>query len=138
MFARKPILIVEDEAFIALNLALAIEDLGGEVVGPVASVADALELLTSREIMAAVFDVNLVDRDVTPVAIKLDVLGVPFVVHTACDIPAAMCAALRKVPLVRKPAPPTLVLQHLLAEIDQKPSDDRVLPFATDFSIVRH
>ena len=39
------ILIVEDEAFIAIDLADAITDLGGVVIGPVASVAEALALI---------------------------------------------------------------------------------------------
>ncbi len=36
------ILIVEDEAIIALNLACAVEDANGEVVGPVASIISSM------------------------------------------------------------------------------------------------
>lgn len=41
MLHRAKILIVEDEAVIALHLAMIIEDQDGQVVGPAASVAEA-------------------------------------------------------------------------------------------------
>jgi hypothetical protein len=42
---RAPILIVEDEPYIALELQISIEDAGGEVVGPAGSARAALTLL---------------------------------------------------------------------------------------------
>lgn len=62
------VLLAQDEPFIALDLALAIEDAGGEVVGPAASVTEALALIEARPIVAAILDVNLIDGDITPVA----------------------------------------------------------------------
>ena len=38
MLGGSLVLIAEDQVFIALDLALAVEDAGGEVAGPVASV----------------------------------------------------------------------------------------------------
>ena len=43
--------------------ALAIEDAGGKVVGPTASCEEALALLGTAEVAAAILDVNLVDGD---------------------------------------------------------------------------
>jgi len=48
MLNRRRVLVAEDEPFIARALALAVEDADGEVVGPVASVAEGLAVL-SRE-----------------------------------------------------------------------------------------
>jgi DNA-binding response OmpR family regulator len=54
---RAKILIVEDEAVIALHLAMVIEDQDGQVVGPAASVAEATEMIAAGVIIeGAVLD----------------------------------------------------------------------------------
>ncbi|AVA24792.1 response regulator [Rhizobium sp. NXC24] len=58
---------------------------GFRVLGPVGSVEDALDLLQDERPDAAVLDVNLDDEKVTPVAILLRSLGVPFVLASACE-----------------------------------------------------
>jgi DNA-binding LytR/AlgR family response regulator len=121
---RLPILIVEDEALIALDLAWAIEDAKDEVVGPVATVAEALkllqllQLLQQREIGAAVLDANLLDRDITPVALALIEKHIPFVIHSAIGVPDELRDAFPDLPQVRKPTPPAVVVAQLEAEID--------------------
>jgi DNA-binding NarL/FixJ family response regulator len=67
LFNRSPILIVEDEPFVALELAAAVEEAGGVVVGPVGSARAALTLVQSCPIAVAILDVHLTGRDVTPV-----------------------------------------------------------------------
>ncbi len=76
------ILVAEDEPFVASDLALAIEDVGGEVVGPVASVSGALALLEKRPVVAAILDVNLTDRNISPVVEILLGLDIPIIVQT--------------------------------------------------------
>ena len=73
------LLIVEDEYFLAEDLAHYFHDLGAEVVGPVGSVAAALTVLRSAELDGAVLDVNLRGERVYPVAEVLRQRGVPFV-----------------------------------------------------------
>ena len=76
MLDRRRILIAEDEAFIAFELATAVENAGGQVVGPVASVSEGLRLLDREDVDAAILDVRLIDRDVTPIAtLLLNVAG---------------------------------------------------------------
>ena len=58
------ILVVEDEAFIALDLVMAIEDAGAIAVGPAATVAEALELISFDPPDGAILDVNLPDGTV--------------------------------------------------------------------------
>jgi DNA-binding response OmpR family regulator len=84
------ILIAEDEPFIALDLALAIQDAGGEVVGPAASVKEALALLETRTITAAILDVNLSDGDISPVAERLIGLGIPVIFQTGVGLPPGL------------------------------------------------
>ena len=90
MLNRRRILIAEDEAIIAYELAQAVEDAGGEVVGPVASVREALELLSKELVHAAILDVRLVDRDVAPVATVLLEQGKAVVFHTASAVPSEL------------------------------------------------
>lgn len=112
-----PILIVEDEHFIAMDLAIAIEDLGGCAVGPVATVAEALALLVSETIKAAILDANLLDRDVTPLALLLVERAVPFVIHTGTGMPPTLAETHPDLPVVMKPARSTAVLAALLQQV---------------------
>jgi len=78
------ILIVEDEFFVAMDLAEILEAEGYAVLGPVASVAQALELLRHETPDAAVLDVVLRGGErVTPVARLLSAMAVPFVLASA-------------------------------------------------------
>ena len=112
------ILIVEDEAIIALDLAHAVEDVDGVVVGPVASVAEALALLDIAPVCGAVLDANLVDGAVTPLALHLLDLGVPFVVHTGTGLPGELAVWPVDLSLVMKPALATRVVATLMQKLD--------------------
>src|SRR5215213_2242767 len=80
-------LVVEDEYLIAADLAAFLEAQGIEVIGPAASVNEALALLESDTdgLHGAVLDVNLQDDRVYPVADVLMSRGVPFVFTTGYD-----------------------------------------------------
>src|SRR3954447_12619025 len=73
------VLIVEDEYFLAQDLADYLQDLGVRVLGPVGSVAEALKLVDTADVQAAVLDVNLRGERVCRVAALLRQGGVPFV-----------------------------------------------------------
>ena len=62
------LLIVEDEYFVAQDLADHFQNLGVDVLGPAGTVADALGLLRSNEVDCAVLDVNLRGERVYAVA----------------------------------------------------------------------
>jgi CheY-like chemotaxis protein len=80
------LLIVEDEYLIALDLAVALEEHGASVLGPVGSVADALALIASEDTLdAAVLDINLGRERVWPIADELRQRGVPFIFATGYD-----------------------------------------------------
>lgn len=87
--AERRILVVEDEYMIADELVSLLVRAGAKVVGPVASVDDALHLLaTEHELDAAVLDVNLLGKMVWPVVEELLERGVPLVLSTGYDISA--------------------------------------------------
>jgi CheY-like chemotaxis protein len=80
------ILVVEDEYMLAEDLRQALERLGAEVVGPVATVEQALKLLQSEGSPdGAVLDVNLQGDYVFPVLDLLRNKRVPFVLATGYD-----------------------------------------------------
>ena len=78
------ILIVEDEVLIAMLLEQELCNAGADIVGPAASVAEALALIDAEQgaLSAAVLDINLRGEMVLPVADRLARLRVPFVFTT--------------------------------------------------------
>lgn len=84
--AGMSILIVEDDFFVAEDLAYTLAEEGAAVIGPVGSVAEALDIITRQENLdRAVLDVTLRRENVYPVADLLRRRGVPFVFLTGYD-----------------------------------------------------
>jgi CheY-like chemotaxis protein len=80
--AARRVMIVEDEALVALVLADQLADMGISVVGPCSSVAAAKSAALANELDAAILDVNLGGELVYPVADLLATKGVPFIFVT--------------------------------------------------------
>ena len=75
---RERVLLVEDEALIAMEVADMLKDAGYEVLGPAMSVKAALELLKTQACDAAVLDINLGQETAAPIAQALSDRGTPF------------------------------------------------------------
>jgi DNA-binding response OmpR family regulator len=80
------VLVVEDDSLIAASVCFALEELGAEVVGPAASVEEALSRLASVEVDGAVLDVNLGAELVYPVADRMIEQQVPFLFCTSFPV----------------------------------------------------
>jgi DNA-binding response OmpR family regulator len=78
----KRILIVEDDAVVALTLEIGVEDAGGRVVGPAFDLATAVRL-AEQPLDAAVLDINLRGEKVFPAARKLRDRRVPILFASA-------------------------------------------------------
>jgi PAS domain S-box-containing protein len=76
---RLRVLVVEDEAIVALEIEENLREAGFEVVGPAARVAEALELLNAFGCDAAVLDINLGTETSEPIALLLSEKRTPFV-----------------------------------------------------------
>ena len=101
--ARRRVLVVEDEYFLADDLSEALASLGAEIVGPVPTREQALALLSAdQRIDAAVLDINLRGEMVFAVAEVLTERGVPFVFATGYD-ETAIPPDYRDVPRWEKP-----------------------------------
>jgi DNA-binding NarL/FixJ family response regulator len=116
-----PVLIADNEPFIALNLAATVQDAGGSVVGPAATVEEALVLLDVQPVAAAILDVNLSDRDIGPVAELLMARGVPMFFHTAVGLSDELSARFPDVVVHLKPLRPQDIVRHLAAMVGPKP-----------------
>lgn len=79
------VLIVEDDYLIAHDLCKWLEEAGADVVGPVSNAAQALDLLCSSSVDAAVIDINLGAGPDYEVAEHLTQLHVPFLFATGYD-----------------------------------------------------
>ena len=76
------VLVVEDEAMVAMMLEDMLLDLGCEIVGPAASLSGGLALVRAGGFDAAVLDVNLAGEKAFPIADALAERGIPFVYAT--------------------------------------------------------
>jgi DNA-binding response OmpR family regulator len=110
----RAVLICEDEAMIAFDIAAAVEDANGMVVGPFATVADAMAELDGGMPDFAVLDVNLLDGDVTPVLTRLIAANVPIVVNTGTRLPEDVSDL--EITVFSKPADPDDLLAALIYE----------------------
>ena len=112
----RQILVVEDEALIAMMAEQELLGAGARVVGPAMSVGEALRLIEGAAsdggLSAAVLDLNLNGEAVSPVADRLASLGVPFLFATGYD-PAAVPPPHGAVALCQKPIDPQIVARTL-------------------------
>src|SRR5437773_1561254 len=78
------VLVVEDQALVALDIEALLTDEGAEVIGPATNMADALRLIGLNDVDAATVDFVLRDGRAYPLVDKLMAIKVPLVFVTAC------------------------------------------------------
>jgi CheY-like chemotaxis protein len=99
----RAVLVVEDEPLVAMEMAHTLGELGCEVIGPAATLDEALRLAATHRPDAAVLDVNLRGRPAFPVAELLAGRGVPMIWATGYgELPPGHGAAGGMI-LLRKP-----------------------------------
>ena len=114
------ILIIEDEALVAMELRFVLEDLGHEVIGTVADAASARELVRETDVDLALVDIHLSDGP-TGVALGRELgqdLGVSVLFMTAN---------------------PGMVREGVAGTIGvlSKPTDERAVQTAVDYALRR-
>jgi CheY-like chemotaxis protein len=101
--AGKPrVLLVEDEALVAMMIQECLAEFGYQVVGPIASATEAVAKAKEGHFDAAVLDINLGDGAAYPIADVLMARGVPFVFVTGYDADSVE-SRFRNVPVLQKP-----------------------------------
>jgi PAS domain S-box-containing protein len=76
------IMLVEDEAIVALAVNDALTDMGFSVVGPFSRISDAYRALRDNQVDAAILDINLAGETVYSLAEMLTSRKIPFVFAT--------------------------------------------------------
>jgi two-component sensor histidine kinase/CheY-like chemotaxis protein len=112
------ILLVEDEAFVAMMMKDLIAEIGFHVVGPFGKITDAIENLDRHALVGAVLAVNLAGEKIYPLAEQLYGRGIPFVFVTgyAAD---AIDDRFASVPVLQKPVDGT-ALRRALNQADRQ------------------
>jgi CheY-like chemotaxis protein len=121
VLAGRRILVVEDQYAIALDLCESLDREGASVVGPAASVEDALQMLeASGPPDAAVLDIQLRGGSVYPVADRLQELGVPYLFTTACELDE-IPERYRRAPRFDKPVRLSSILDEIRKQVTSAP-----------------
>lgn len=110
------VLILEDEYFLADDLARALRDAGAQPVGPVNTVQQAEELVASESPDAAILDLNLRGEMASDFVERLSTTDVRCVIVSGYAIdafPELVCNA----PRLEKPVSPAFVVDSLAAEL---------------------
>ncbi|WP_293680223.1 response regulator [uncultured Phenylobacterium sp.] len=116
---------VEDEMLVALLLHDMLTDLGCLVVGPAASVAEALAMIETKPLDAAILDVNLEGQMSYPVADALIARSLPFVLSTGYAS-NRLQEGYRTLPALQKPYHATELREALASVLaPATPSADR-------------
>jgi two-component SAPR family response regulator len=76
------VLVVEDELLLALEIERVLEEAGAAVIGPVATLHQALERIKAEQIDLALLDINLGGQQVFPAAEALVERKIPAVLTT--------------------------------------------------------
>jgi CheY-like chemotaxis protein len=109
------VLIVEDDYFIASDLAEALQGLGATILGPASSVEYALRLISEAGPETAVLDINLGNEKVYPVADALVARRVPFMFATGYS-GEAVPDRHKHIPRLEKPVQAQMVAKLLAVQ----------------------
>ncbi len=96
------VLLVEDEYLIALDMEHNLKQAGAEVAGPVPDAQQALALIETVPVDAAILDVNLRGESVYSVADQLNAHGIPYLFATG-EVQIADRSDYRSRPKLEKP-----------------------------------
>ena len=96
------VLIVEDEAIIAMMVEDMLGDMGCEVVGPAGELAQAFAIAEREAFDCAILDVNLAGQRVDPFVDLLKARGAPFIFATGYGV-AGLREEDRDWPVLLKP-----------------------------------
>jgi DNA-binding NtrC family response regulator len=113
----RTILLVEDEALIAMELEMVLEAYGAQIHGPIPDLASAKEAAETGRFDAAILDVDLCGEDVFPVAKVLQNRNVPFLFHTGHATRGELGEDYPDAPVCKKPMAGDQLARHLAALI---------------------
>src|SRR4249919_2255482 len=97
------ILVVEDDALIAMEMAERLTEFGYTALEPARTVDEAEKLIAAQRPDAALLDANLAGVSSVPLGAKLAAMGVPVAFCTGYDAIKNLPPELAKAPILTKP-----------------------------------
>ena len=110
----RSILIVEDEALIALDIADALTLRGARVI-VTSSIKGALEYVEQGGVSAAIVDRALTDGLCTPICEQLNARAIPFIMHSGYSDLDAPCLSGIHIPKPASPSDITATIEGFFA-----------------------
>lgn len=111
------VLLVEDEALVAMLIGDALSDAGAVMIGPFSAVAPALAAIAATPPELAILDLNLGGESSLPIADDLVSRGVPIVFASGYGT-AGLPPRYRATPMLAKPFDPAELIVRLAALLD--------------------
>lgn len=116
------VLVVEDEALLALETAVLLQEMGCLPVGPAHSLQEAMALAAGTPLSAALLDVNLAGEVVFPVAEMLRARQVPIIFITGYGDDAELAGhAAAATAVLRKPYARGILAEALVRALRHRP-----------------
>jgi DNA-binding response OmpR family regulator len=103
MTGATKVLIVEDDALIAMEMAERVEDFGYAVLGPAHSLEEADAAIAAERPAVALLDANLAGKSTVDLGVKLDGMGVKIAFCTGYDHVKGLPKHLAKTLVLMKP-----------------------------------
>jgi PAS domain S-box-containing protein len=110
------VLVLEDEALIAMQIEDALAAAGCTVVGPATRIGEAFDLLYAHQVDAALLDVNVAGERSFAIADILAAKQIPFAFVTGFDAASTLPEHLRSAPVLSKPFE-TVQLEAVIAQL---------------------
>ena len=109
--SRPLILVLEDEALIALNVQDELQDAGYEVAGPFSTCSAALKWLQTTTPDMAILDTTLKDGPCQKVALELSRREVPFLIYSGYQEDQQLLSDFQHIAWIEKPVPSGTLVQ---------------------------
>ena len=109
--SRPLVLILEDEALIALNVQDELQDAGYEVAGPFSACSAALEWLRTTTPDMAILDTTLKDGHCREIALELSRREVPFLIYSGYQEDQQLLSDFQHSAWIEKPVPSGTLVQ---------------------------
>jgi DNA-binding response OmpR family regulator len=110
--SRPLVILLEDEALIALNLQDDLQDAGYEVAGPFSTCSAALEWLRTTTPDLAILDATLKDGPCREIALELSHREVPFLIYSGHQEDRQLLSEFNHITWIEKPVPAAVLVQE--------------------------
>lgn len=107
------VLVVEDEALVAMLIEFTLLEMGASVIGPITDLPGAVKAAQTATFDVAILDIDLNGEDSYPAADIIRSRQLPFIFHTGHGDSTALASSYPGIPVLQKPSEPAEVVRIL-------------------------